>query len=663
MAEGGGDENASGSAPRVFISYASQDAAVAAALVDALERRSIACWIAPRDVKPGALYADAIVRAINEARAVVPVLSASAVLSQHVGREVERAASKHKQIIGFRIDAAPLSPELEYFLSNSQWINVPAIGMPAALAKLVDAVGQGSGQTVAADPVASAKPLERTGGRAKQIVRASVVISVVVAVALGVHFWSHNHKAAQSAAAVTITDKSIAVLAFVDMSEKHDQEYFSDGLSEELIDMLTKVPELRVPARTSSFYFKGKQETIADIAKALGVAQVLEGSVRKSGNTLRVTAQLIRVDNGYHVWSETYDRKLDDIFKIQDEIAGAVVTALRVHLLPMQPASAQEGPRTGNLAAYDLYLQGRQSYNQGDIAGYQRAVAAFRGATTLDSRYAAAYADLALAQFWLTDDSRSGDPAAVVAGFESALAAAQKAVALAPGLAAGYSARGFLRAVFRLDFAEAQADLDKAVALSPGDANILHRSAVLLAVLGKLPEAIAREEQALALDPLSAEICMRLGFFLVDNQQFAQARPFYEKALVIAPNSDRALSNLGELELLEHQPERALALFTRTPLPGFSLSGQAKAEYSLGHVDASERVLKQLIAKYGRDSPYQIARVYAWRGEQDQAFEWLERAYVQRDIALTWLKIDSGSRTLRDDPRFRALLRKMNLPE
>jgi TolB-like protein len=661
MAEGDGAQKASGGMPSVFVSYASQDAAVANSIVEHLEQHGFRCWLAPRDVKPGAQYADAIVAAINEAKAVVLLLSQHAMVSSHVGREVERAASKHKPIIAFRIDTATLNRALEYFLSESQWIDLPAIGMPAALAKLAQAAGQG--QTAAADLVVSARPLERPEGRTKLIATAAVIMCVSAAVALGVHFWSQSHKAVQPAAAVAISEKSIAVLPFVDMSEKHDQEYFSDGLSEELIDMLTKVPELRVPARTSSFYFKGKQETIADIAKTLAVAHVLEGSVRKSGNTLRVTAQLIRVDNGYHVWSETYDRKLDDIFKIQDEIAGAVVTALRVHLLPMQPSSAQEELRTGNLAAYDLYLQGKQSYNQGDIGGYQRAVAAFRGATTVDSRYAAAYADLAVAQFWLTDDSVSGDLAAVVAGFESALAAAEKAVALAPGLAAGYSARGFLRAVYRFDFAGAQADLDKAVALSPGDANILHRSAVLLGVLGKLPEAIAREAQALALDPLSAEICMRLGFFLADNQQFAQARPLYEKALVIAPNSDRALSNLGELELLEHQPERALALFTQTSLPGFSLAGQAKAEYSLGHVDASERVLKQLIAKYGKHSAFQIARVYAWRGEQDQAFEWLERAYAQRDIGLTWLKIDSGSRMLRDDPRFRALLHKMNLPE
>jgi len=663
MAEGGGDERASGSTPTVFISYASQDIAIANSIAENLEHHGLRCWLAPRDVKPGALYADAIVGAINEAKALVLVLSGSAVTSSHVSREVERAASKRKPMIAFRIDAAPLSRALEYFLGESQWIDVRALGMPAALAKLAETVGQGLGQTVATDPVASAKPLKRTGGRAKLTVGASVVISVGVAVALGVQFWSQRHNAARSAAAVAITEKSVAVLPFVDMSEKKDQEYFSDGLSEELIDMLTKVPELRVPARTSSFYFKGKQATIADIAKALAVVHVLEGSVRKSGNTLRITAQLIRVDNGYHVWSETYDRKLDDVFKIQDEIAGAVVTALRVHLLPMQQPSAREELHTGNLAAYDLYLQGRQSYNQGDTAGYQRAVTAFRASTALDPRYGAAYADLALAQFWLTDDSTLGDLAADVAGFDSALAAAEKAVALAPGLAAGYSARGFLRSATRFDFAGAQADLDKALALSPGDANVLHRSAILLGVLGKLPVAIAREEQALALDPLSAEICMRLAFFLVANQQLAQARPFYEKALVIAPSSDRALFNLGELELLEHQPERALALFRRTPLPPFSLTGQAKAEYSLGHVDASERVLEQFIAKYGKDSPNFAARVYAWRGEKDQAFEWLERAYEVRDDGLPWLKIDTGLRSLRDDPRYKALLRKMNLPE
>jgi tetratricopeptide (TPR) repeat protein len=377
--------------------------------------------------------------------------------------------------------------------------------------------------------------------------------------------------------------------------------------------------------------------------------------VRKSGTTLRITAQLIRVDNGYHVWSETYDRKLDDIFKIQDEIASAVVTALRVHLLPMQQPAAQDEMRTENLEAYNLYLQGRQSYNLGNAAGYRGAVTAFRAATALDPHYGAAYADLAVAQFWLADATTD------IPGYESALAAAEKAVALAPGLAASYSARGFVR-LSRLEFAGAQADLDKAVALSPNDASVLHRSAILLAVFGNLPAAIAREEKAVALDPLSAELCMRLAFFLVANQQMAAARPLYEKALAIAPNSVRARFNLGELELLENHPQQALAIFRQTEDQVFSLVGQAEAEYSLGHLDVSRRILEQLITKHGKDNGM-IARVYAWRGEKDQALEWLERAYVQRDTSLTWVKIDPRFRSLRGDARYKALLRKMNLPE
>jgi TolB-like protein len=658
MAEHGESENhpgplgeAAATAARVFISYASHDAEIAQEVCEALEAAGSLCWMAPRDVKPGAQYADAIVRAINEAKAVVLVMSGSAADSSHVGKEIERASSKRKPIIAFRIDAAPLNHALEYFLSESQWIEVPKLGMPAALARLKEAVGQGSApsQGAAADKHAN---------RAKKriAVVAAVVIALGGAVALGLHFSASNHGDDHLPAATANSDKSIAVLPFVDMSEKKDQEYFSDGLSEELIDMLTKVPELRVPARTSSFYFKGKQVTIANIAKALAVAHVLEGSVRKSGNTLRITAQLIRVDSGYHVWSETYDRKLDDIFKIQDEIAEAVVAALRVHLLTVQQRSAKNELHTENLAAYDLYLQGKQSYNQADVAGYQRAVTAFQAAIALDPGYAAAYADLALAQYWLSDQT-GGIP-----GYESALADAEKAVALAPGLAAGYSARGFVRAVYRLDFAGGQADLDKAVALNPGDAWVLHRSAILLGILGNLPKAIARDEQALALDPLSAEICMRLAFFLVADQQLARARPLYEKALAIAPHFILPQYHLGELELLEGQPERALATFRQLTGEEFSLIGQAKAEYSLGHRDVSQRLLEQLIAK--KPTPtFAIASVYAWRGEKDKAFQWAERAITEREVGITWLKIDFDFRGLREDPRYKALLKKMNLPE
>ncbi len=478
----------------------------------------------------------------------------------------------------------------------------------------------------------------------------AVVVALVLVFTFANRFWLAPQRASSP-------EQSIAVLPFLDMSEQKDQEYFSDGLSEELIELLGRTHGLRVIARTSSFYFKGRPEKLETIAAELQVGNVLEGSVRKSGDRVRVTAQLIRVDTGEHIWSQTFDRDLHDVFKVQDEIADAVVTALRVRLLPPQRPAPGSALHAENLDAYNFFLQGRQAYNQGDAAGFQRAVTAFRAATNLDSRYAAAYADLALAQFWLADNTVD------VEGYKSALAAAEQAVALDPNLAAGYSARGFLRAVYLFDFVGAQSDMAKAVALSPQDAMVLHRSAVMLGILGDLPAAIAREQQALALDPLSEEICRRLGFFFAADQQFARARPLYEKALAIAPTSDRARFGLGELELVNHQPEQALASFNQTAIEDFRLTGQAKAEYSLGHRDASQKALEQLIAHAAKTSPTEVVRVYAWRGEIDLAFEWAERAYTQRDSGFTWVKIDPDFSGLRADPRYKDLLHRMNLPD
>jgi TolB-like protein/tetratricopeptide (TPR) repeat protein len=647
-------QGAKASSPHVFISYASQDAAVAERLCATLEPAGFPCWIAPRDVEAGALYADAIVRAINEAKAVVLVLSANAIGSDHVAREVERAASKHKLIIAFRIDSGTLNPGLEYFLSNSQWIDVPAIGMPAALVKLAQAAGRGSGQTVAAVHAPSAKPLDRTGERTKLIVAAAVVISVCMAVALGVRFWSQSHKAGSPGAAVAIADKSIAVLPFVDMSEKHDQEYFSDGLSEELIDMLTKVPELRVPARTSSFYFKGKQATIADIAKALGVAHILEGSVRKSANTLRVTAQLIRVDNGYHVWSETYDRKLEDIFKIQDEIAGAVVTALRVHLLPTQPVVSH---RTFDAEAYNQLLLGRQFFNRGTPDDRRRAAAAYSKAIAIDPNYAAAYAGLAYAEAYVFDST--GD----VAWMKRAEAAADRAVALAPEQADGYAARGFLRSVFSWDWAGAQSDLVKALALDPADSTVQRRFGSLLASLGRLPQAVVALRKATALDPLSNPAWEHLGRYLTFRRDFAGAQEALHRALEIQPESPYGLNDLGELLLFEGNAVEALTTFRKVVNEEFRLSGIAMAEHTIGRAKESQQALDELIAKHAHESAFQIAEAYAWRGEEDKAFEWLERAYQQRDGGLTEIKGDPPLESLRGDRRYKALLHKMNLPE
>ena len=353
VGSGGRAVDARTATPDVFVSYASQDATVANTIVQNLETQGLRCWMAPRDVRPGVVYADAIVRAINETKALVLALSADAMASSHVGREVERAAAKKKHIIAFRIDAAPLSRELEYFLSNSQWIDVPTLGMHAALVQLNEAVGQDSA------PSSQELVVGRHDGRARKrtAIAAAVVILVGVAVVLGLQYWSVSHQAAQPAAIAT-TDKSIAVLPFVDMSEKHDQEYFGDGVAEEILDLLAKVPQLEVIARTSSFSFKGKSDDIPTIAGKLHVAHILEGSVRKSGKRLRVTTQLIRASTGVHMWSETYDRDLNDIFTVQDEIASAGVAALKLQLLPSQPLVSTH--RTANQEAYAHYLRGLQ---------------------------------------------------------------------------------------------------------------------------------------------------------------------------------------------------------------------------------------------------------------------------------------------------------------
>jgi hypothetical protein len=270
----------------VFVSYASQDAAVANAVVTALERASLSCWIAPRDVTPGALYADGIIRAINEAKVLVLVLSASSIASKHVGKEIERASSKGRPIITLKVDAAPLTTALEYFLSESQWIEVGGGGTGAAAPKLVEAVRRHLGPSAAIEPRARLNPpTARPTGTAPHIRRmvaggaillAALAYLAVDKIRMSKRIAAQSPIAAPVAATVpaspAIPEKSVAVLPFVDMSEKKDQEYFSDGMTEELINLLTKLPDLRVPARTSAFYFKGKQLAIADIAHALGVA-------------------------------------------------------------------------------------------------------------------------------------------------------------------------------------------------------------------------------------------------------------------------------------------------------------------------------------------------------------------------------------------------------
>ena len=333
--------------------------------------------MAPRDVTPGSQYADEIVGAINDAKILVLVLSEHAVASTHVGKELERASSKRRRIIALRIDAAPLTRSFEYFLSESQWIDVAALGMPGALTKLTQAVGQGLAPSSWVSPGLgddASNPADRKRKPSyltiKRLIAAAVFV-VVAAIVVGVmvRYWPSKQGDAQSPPVAAISDKSIAVLPFVDMSEKKDQEYFADGMAEEILDLLTKIPGLTVIGRTSSFQFKGKNEDLRTIGAKLNAAYVLEGSVRKSGDQVRITAQLINTRTGAHEWSETYDRPIGDVLKLQDAIAAAVVRELQ---LSVAPGYLNSRSALKNAEAYDLYLRGRHAADRWDQEGFDR---------------------------------------------------------------------------------------------------------------------------------------------------------------------------------------------------------------------------------------------------------------------------------------------------
>jgi TolB-like protein/Tfp pilus assembly protein PilF len=448
------------------------------------------------------------------------------------------------------------------------------------------------------------------------------------------------------------------VLPFTNLSDDKGQEHFSDGLSEELIGLLGKVKELKVAGRTSSFAFKGKAANLASIGQTLHVATVLEGSVRQSGEQLRVTTELVDAADGYQMWAETYDRKMADVFAVQDEIAGAVVAALKVKLLPSDPPIVSQH-RTSNTEAYDQYLLGRQFWNLQSPDGYRRAAAAYEKAIALDPNYAAAWAGDAMSMSNMVDFASSR--AEQVELQRKALSMAERAVDLGPNLAEAYSARGNIRSYIGYDWPGAQADFERALALNPGDPLTHAGYGRFLSRLDRLPEAITECRKATELDPLFVRGWAWEGMYLYGSGQLAEARRVLTRALEISPDNYWARFFLGVTLILDRDPKAALTGIDppNTPL---RLCILALAQHDLGNARESQQTLDTLISKYGKTSAYRIAEVYAWRGERDPAFEWIDRAYEQGNTQLPTLIFDPLVAKLRGDPRYLDMLKKLNLP-
>jgi tetratricopeptide (TPR) repeat protein len=381
---------------------------------------------------------------------------------------------------------------------------------------------------------------------------------------------------------------------------------------------------------------------------------VLEGSVRKSGNTLRITAQLVRTSDSTHLWSQTYDRELTDVFKVQDEIAAAVVAALKVKLLPGQDMS--NAHRSDNPEAYNQYLLGNAFNNRENPDGWQRAVAAYQKALALDPRFGAAQAALSSARARYADSQ--GDEALK----DQSIADAERAIALAPQLAEGYSSRGTSRLSFKRDWAGAEADYAKALALEPANPQVQGNYARLMIARGQLPEAIAVLRKAVEIDPLAAGLWGQLGRMLDATGDLPAARAALDRSLEINPDSNTSLFHRGINALLQGRAAEAMPYFRKAG-SGYGGAGRAMAEHSLGNSQAAQRELDAEIAQYAQGAAYQIAEVHAWRGEMDKAFEWLERAYAQNDGGLSFIKADPLMKPVQGDPRFAAFLRKLGLPE
>jgi len=453
---------------------------------------------------------------------------------------------------------------------------------------------------------------------------------------------------------------SVAVLPFANLSSDKEQEFFSDGISEEILNALAQVDGLHVAGRTSSFAFKGKNEDLAGIAQKLRVGSVLEGSVRKDGSRVRITAQLVDATNGFHVWSQTFDRELTGVFAIQDEIARAVVDALKVKLLPGRaPAVVDHRPRSTE--AYEQYLLGRDYQRRAQTPrNGHLAAEAFRKALALDAGYAPAWVGLSWALSVLADDATT--PEGVIEALRQSLAAAEKAIALDPGLADGYAQRAGLRQTLDWDFAGAEADIERALALGPSSARPNRGRGVILMSLGRAKEGIASLRKAADLDPLAGVSWVTLAQAHLVLGDIASARAALERGRELVPDGVFVWYFLGLTSLLEGQPAAALAAFERSPEESWRTTGVALAQHSLGNTTAAAEALDALTSRHANAFAYQIATVHAWRGERDLAFEWLERAYRQHDGGLVDLKFDPLLRSVRDDPRYAALLRKMNLP-
>jgi len=484
---------------------------------------------------------------------------------------------------------------------------------------------------------------------------------IIGVLAVAVVLLLTNQLVSRRDTAAAVPDQSIAVLPLANDGGNQDEQYFSDGLSEDLIITLSRFADLKVISRGSSFKFRDSKDDSRTIAAKLGVAHLLEGSVRRVGDAVRVSAAIVHAADGSTLWSERYDRPYRDLFALQDEISNAVAGALKAKLLTSGAAVAQtDRPPSGNLDAYAAYLQGAFYNARATAADHQQAVAHYTTAIQLDPHYARAWAGLSAE--WTSFAQQNLEGAAAQETYGEARKAADKAVELQPDLAAAYAARATLRRNADFDWAGAEADSRRAVELAPADGGAKFSLGVSLATFGKPEEAIVLTRQAIQINPLRASWHTWVSSYLSSVDRLDEAEAAIRKSIALQPDGTGYYQLLTIIQIQRGDAKAALAAAENEPEGAWKRLAIAMARQIGSDKAAADATLQELIEKDATFSPYQIAEIYALRRDADKTFEWLDRTWANRDPGITSLLTDPFILRYRDDPRFAVFCKKAGLP-
>ena len=665
----------------VFLSYASQDAEAAQKICEALRAAGLEVWFDQSELRGGDAWDQSIRKQIKTCTLFIPVISHTT----HDRREGYFRLEWKLAIDRCHLMDANMAFLLPVVIDDTrdddervperfrevQWTRLPGGVTPAAFVErvqrlLLGELSQELTRTAPAPARVSAAPMIRKPlqvyWRSKAALLATIAVVVVALSYLVANRLELSKRVAEGAPATAFAPPphSIAVLPFVNLSGDKDQEYFSDGLTEELLNSLAEINELQVAARTSAFSFKGKDTDIGTIARKLNVGAVLEGSVRRSANTIRITAQLINAVTGFHLWSKTYDRDLGDVLKLQTEIATAVADALKVTLLGDVAAKIELGG-THNPAAFDAYLRAAKAFqSRHQDKEIPTAIVGYTEAIRLDPNFALAFSGRSIALTTYAGNEATG--AAVREGYEKAESDARQAVALAPGLAAGHLALANVFETGTLDFARAGDEYERALALAPGNAQVLRLRGTFAAYMGHFDTGVAAAHRAVVLDPLDRRSHSALGRALYAARRYREAAAAHAEAISLNPDFQSAYGERGLAFYALGDLERARATCETKRDDWGSQQCLAVVYEKLGrHGDAGAELAK-MKAALGDALAYQYATIYAQWGDRAKALEWLDVAMRLRDPGLENLKTEPFFDPLRQEPRFQAMERELKFP-